>query len=159
MWIAVIILLLSPHVGASMNPNNANTSWSALLCCCTSIRNSFMPTWLMLPTQQLSGVQLCSLIHNKLWCTVYSDAFSSESWTFYAIWAPVTQLMDWTTWLSLGRPWPCHWLAAAPFLTTLKDTDNCRPGTPQTSCSLGNALTQSSSHHSFALFKLHFSCF
>ncbi|ROI15141.1 PIH1 domain-containing protein 1 [Anabarilius grahami] len=48
----------------------------------------------------------------------------------------------------------------------LIDTDHCRPGTPHKSCSFGDALTQSSSHHNLALIKpaqiltlAHFSCF
>ncbi|KAK1880970.1 Sorting nexin-29 [Dissostichus eleginoides] len=48
----------------------------------------------------------------------------------------------------------------------LVGTDHCRPGTPHKSCSFGDALTQSFSHHNLALVKVahiltltHFCCF
>ncbi|ROI79356.1 Succinate--hydroxymethylglutarate CoA-transferase [Anabarilius grahami] len=70
----------------------------------------------------------------------------------------------------LNEPWPPMTLSPVhrcSFLGPLLiDTDHCRPGTPHKSCSFGDALTQSSSHHNLALVKLaqiltlaHFSCF
>lgn len=53
--------------------------------------------------------------------------------------------------LSHGCPWLCRLFTAVfqcYFLGTLLiDTDHCIPGKPHKSCSFGEALTQSSSHH------------
>ena len=49
---------------------------------------------------------------------------------------------------------PCspvhHFSSLGPCLI---DTDQCRPRTPQKSCSFGDALTLLSSHHNLALFQ------
>ena len=67
----------------------------------------------------LSGLWLCILIHNKLWCTAYSDTFLSEpALTSSAIWRTLAHLLDRTTRpglyfprasMSHGRPWRYHW--------------------------------------------------
>ncbi|ROI16091.1 hypothetical protein DPX16_7144 [Anabarilius grahami] len=90
-------------------------------------------------------------------------AFLTSTW--------MARLLDRTTRASLRSPRvppmtlsPVHHCSfLGPLLI---DTDHCRPGTPHKSCSLGDALTQSSSHHNLVLVKLaqiltlaHFSCF
>ena len=72
--------------------------------------------WTGVSMDTLTGVRLCSSIHNKLWYTVSSDTFVSEpTLTSSAIWATVAHLLDQTmlashsqrAWVSLGRLWPC----------------------------------------------------
>lgn len=95
----------------------------------------------------LTVLRLCSLTHNQLWCTLFLN--------FSSVWTTVARLFG-----PHGHFWPmtmsvvhhCNF-----FGPVLIDTDYC---------SLGDALTQSSGHHSLALVRLthtltltHFSCF
>lgn len=86
----------------------------------------------------LTDLQLCSPIFNKLRSTVYSGTL-----TFLPISAIVT-LLDGTTWanlrssrasMSLIHPWP---VAGSPLFLPWAtfDTDHCRPVTSHKSCSL-----------------------
>lgn len=73
------------------------------------------------------------------------------------VWSLLARLLDLTTRASLhstvtsiSTSWPCSSLE--PILI---DTDLCRPGTPNKSCSIADTtLTLLSSHHNFALVKL-----
>ena len=70
----------------------------------------------------------------------------------------------------ISEPWPPMTLSPVHHCSYLRplliDTDLCRPGTPHTSWSFGDAVTQSSCHLSLVLIKCiqilvlaHFSCF
>lgn len=110
----------------------------------------------------LTSLQLCKHIHHKLRCIIYSDTFLSEiALHFWAIWSTAACLLHQTTQVSL----PCalvslgrHDLSLVyhcPFLgPQLIDSDHCRQGTPHKSCSFGDGVTQTPSHHNLALFKL-----
>ena len=102
---------------------------------------------------------LCSPIRNKLQCAVYSNTFLSEpSLTSLAIWTTIA-----VCWIGphgpAFTPHVHQWTLVAHnpvrrcsvLGSLLIDTDHCRPGTPHKSCSSGDALTQSSSHHILAL--------
>ena len=107
---------------------------------------------------------LCSPIHNKLRCTVYSDTSLSEpALSSSEIWATVACLLDRTTQtslcsphasVSLGIPWPCCRFTTAPslghFWQILTTADREHP----TRAAVLVILTQSSSHHNLALVRL-----
>lgn len=74
----------------------------------------------------------CSTIHNKLWCTVYSDMFSSVCST-------TAHMLDRTTQASLRFPRASMTLLLVHHCSFVEplgiDSDHYRLGTPQKSCS------------------------
>jgi len=103
----------------------------------------------------LTGLWLCSPIRNKLRCTVYSDtrnlSYSSSSVGSDHTGQP-------SLLMTINEPCPPMTLSPVHYCSFLGplliDTDHCRPGTPHKSCSFGDGLTKSSSHHNLALVKL-----
>ena len=114
----------------------------------------------------LTGLWLCSSKLNKLRNTLYSETFLSEpSLTFCNLsnnssvgWHHAGQpCINERRNGGLRDPVPqghhCSFLPSFPG-PLLIDTDHCRLGKPHKSCSFGDALIQSSSHHNSAVVKL-----
>lgn len=125
--------------------------------------------WTGVSMATLTGLQLCCPMHNKLWCSVYSDTFLPEpAVTFSIIWATVARLLERTSQASL------HSLCASVSLG-FHDPVNGSPlfwplqtGNIPQELEIWRCpkLAQSSGHHSLNLVKLtqiltlsHFPCF
>lgn len=105
--------------------------------------------WTGVGMSTLTGLQLCSHKHNKLWLSLYSDTFlSQQASTFLAVWATAARLLAQTT--RAGLCCPCASVTTTLLLVhhrsilgpLLIETDHCRPATSHNSGRFGDALIQ-----------------